>query len=108
MVTADQQDTQASNTCVLLIEKVAIFTIFFGNVLRISMSEKTLLSYFWDLAATNENIRINAAVNLIQYLRSAKKSGRNIQNNVRYEIVMSFFILCCSLFALLLIILYMK
>ena len=51
------------------------------------MSEKTLLSYFWDLAATNENIRINAAVNLIQYLRLAKKPEGNIPNNVGHEIV---------------------
>ena len=36
------------------------------------MSEKTLLSYFWDLASTNEKIRIDAAVNLIQYLKSGK------------------------------------
>ena len=45
------------------------------------MSEKTLLSYFWDLASTNEKIRIDAAVNLIQYLKSAKNTGE-IQNDV--------------------------
>jgi hypothetical protein len=45
------------------------------------MSEKTLLSYFWDLASTNEKIRVDAAVNLIQYLKSAQNTGV-IQNDV--------------------------
>ena len=50
------------------------------------MSEKTLLSYFWDLAATNEKIRIDAAVNLIEYLKSAKNTGE-ILNEVGYILV---------------------
>lgn len=45
------------------------------------MSEKTLLSFFWDLASTNESIRIDAAVNLIQYLKSAQNT-REVQNDV--------------------------
>lgn len=42
------------------------------------MSENTLLSHFWDLASTNEKIRVDAAVALIQDLRSPK----NQQNDV--------------------------
>jgi hypothetical protein len=45
------------------------------------MSEKTLLSYFWDLASTNEKIRIDAAVSLIQHLKSSNYTGE-IQNDV--------------------------
>ncbi|XP_028411187.1 rDNA transcriptional regulator pol5-like [Dendronephthya gigantea] len=48
------------------------------------MSEKTLLSHFWDLASTNEKIRIDAGVTLIQYLRSPKNE-QAIENDSTTE-----------------------
>lgn len=38
------------------------------------MNEKTLLSFFWDLASTNETTRVDTAINLINHLQSCDKA----------------------------------
>ncbi|XP_046864871.1 rDNA transcriptional regulator pol5-like isoform X2 [Xenia sp. Carnegie-2017] len=38
------------------------------------MNEKTLLSFFWDLASTNETTRVDTAINLINHLQSCDRA----------------------------------
>ena len=45
------------------------------------MSEKALLSFFWDLASTNEKIRIDAAVGLIDHLTSKESQQKDAVSN---------------------------